>query len=145
MLRVPTRLTATLVALAALVGAACGGDDSAPGAQPTGSPTPEPAETVIETPAGSPSPEPEPRFTVEVTVTNGNVKGPKAVEVKTGEEVSIAVTSDEADHVHVHGYDRLIDLEPGKRGVLRFTADIPGVWEVELEDAHELLFELKVQ
>jgi FtsP/CotA-like multicopper oxidase with cupredoxin domain len=144
-LRVPTRLTGTLVALVTLLGVACGEDDAGSGARPTASPTPEPTESVIETPAGSTSPRPEPRFTAEVTVTNGKVKGPKVVEVKTGEKVSIAVTSDEADHVHVHGYDRLVDLERGKRAVLRFTADIPGVWEVELEDAHKLLFELKVQ
>jgi heme/copper-type cytochrome/quinol oxidase subunit 2 len=129
--------------LVALWGAACGDDDPGPDAQVQVSPSPEATETGGDTPAEPASP--EPKFTVEVTVANGEVEGPKSVEVKAGEKVSIAVTSDVADHVHVHGYDELVDLVPGKRAVLRFAANIPGVWEVELEDAGKLLFELKVQ
>jgi heme/copper-type cytochrome/quinol oxidase subunit 2 len=140
--RVPTWLVGALL-IVALTATACGSDDPVPRSQP--SPTPEPTETTLETPVESPTAEPEPRFTAEVTIVAGKIDGPKTVEVEAGEEVSIAVTSDVADHVHVHGYDKLVDLVPGKRAVLRFTANIPGVWEVELEDAHELLFELKVQ
>jgi hypothetical protein len=129
--------------LTAVVAIACGGDD--PEREPRASPSPTPSETVVETQEPSPEPEPEPRFTVEITVAGGKVTGPDVVEVKAGEKVSIAVTADVADHVHVHGYDKLADLEPGKRVVLRFTANIPGVWEVELEDAGKLLFELEVR
>jgi FtsP/CotA-like multicopper oxidase with cupredoxin domain len=149
MFRAPARLIAAPMLgplmLVALLGVACGNGDPGSEAQPQASPPPEATETVGETPAESPSPEPEPKFTVEVTVANGDVVGPKSVEVKAGEKVSIAITSDVADHVHVHGYDKLVDLAPGKRAVLSFTANIPGVWEVELEDAGKLLFELKVQ
>jgi FtsP/CotA-like multicopper oxidase with cupredoxin domain len=149
MFRVPARLVAALMLgplmLVALLGVACGDGDPGSEAEPKASPTPEATETAGETSDESPSPEPEPKFTVEVTVANGEVEGPKSVEVKAGEKVSIAVTSDVADHVHVHGYDELVDLVPGKRAVLRFTANIPGAWEVELEDAGKLLFELKVQ
>lgn len=144
MSRASNRMLATL-ALVLVVGTACGGEaDPGPRADPSPSPTPN-ATATPETPVESPTSEPAPRFTAEVTVAGGKVRGPKVVEVEVGEKVSIAVTSDVADHVHVHGYDELVDVAPDERAVLRFTADIPGVWEVELEDAHKLLFELKVQ
>jgi len=55
------------------------------------------------------------------------------------------VTADRADEVHVHGYDRMVDVEPGKPAVLEFTANLPGVFEVELEEASLKLVELQVQ
>ena len=139
-------LIASIAVLSVLV-AACGGDEPRADGEPQASPTPQASESVMEEPSESPEPEPdpEPEFTAEITVANGKIDGPKVVEVSTGDKVAIAVTSDVADHVHVHGYDKLVDLVPGERAVLRFTANIPGVWEVELEDAHELLFELKVE
>ncbi len=47
--------------------------------------------------------------------------------------------------VHVHGYDVTEDLKAGKRATIDLTADIPGVFEVELEQSHTPLFELTVQ
>lgn len=52
--------------------------------------------------------------------------------------------TDAADSVHVHGYDLLLDLEAGSSETLRFKADIPGVFEIELEENGLLLFQLQV-
>ncbi|MBA2425880.1 MAG: hypothetical protein H0V60_02235 [Actinobacteria bacterium] len=46
---------------------------------------------------------------------------------------------------HVHGYDVTEDLKAGKRATIDLTADIPGVFEVELEQSHTPLFELTMQ
>ena len=54
------------------------------------------------------------------------------------------MTADRADEVHLHGYDRKVDIEPGKPAELEFTADVPGVFEVELEEAGLKLVELQV-
>lgn len=83
---------------------------------------------------------------VTVTIAGGTVTpAPGTVEVPVGEDVTLDVTSDVAEEVHVHGYDKTLDLEPGETASLTFTADIPGVFEVELEGAGTLLFELEVQ
>jgi hypothetical protein len=54
------------------------------------------------------------------------------------------VTADQTDEVHRHGYDRKVDIAPGRPAVLEFTADVPGVFEVELEEASLKLVELQV-
>jgi hypothetical protein len=55
------------------------------------------------------------------------------------------VRSDVADHVHLHGYDLMRDVAPGAPAQLVFTADIPGRFEIELEDRHLQLAELEVR
>ena len=40
-----------------------------------------------------------------------------------GEPVRFRVRSDVADHVHVHGYDLMKDVEPGKTVTFSFPAD----------------------
>ena len=61
-----------------------------------------------------------------------------------GTEVRLEVTADRADEVHLHGYDRKVDLQPGRPAVLEVRADTPGVFEVELEEAGMKLVELQV-
>ena len=83
--------------------------------------------------------------TVEVTFAGGEVTiddgRPK---VSVGDLVEVTVTSDVVDEVHVHGYDVYHGVVPGEATVFRFEADAPGIWEVELEGAGALLFELVV-
>lgn len=84
--------------------------------------------------------------TVSVRVEDGEVVGGvETVEVGVGDEVTIQATSDEADEMHVHGYDLARDLEPGKAGVVTFRADIPGEFDVELEGHHLGLLVLRVR
>lgn len=58
--------------------------------------------------------------------------------------VEITISSSIADEVHVHGYNLVHDVEAGVSSTLRFTADIPGVFEIELEESGHILFELTV-
>src|SRR3546814_16091229 len=76
-----------------------------------------------------------------VTCAGGHVKGGGRTSVPLGDAVTIRVTSDVTDHVHLHGYDVLADVAAGGTAELVFTADIPGVFEVELEDAGLALLE----
>ncbi len=82
---------------------------------------------------------------IEVTVQDGEVSGHREVSVGVGTEVSLEVTSDTADRIHVHGYDLYEEVPAGGSATVEFTADIPGVFEVELEDNHLLLLELTVE
>ena len=95
---------------------------------------------------GEDDPEKVPEGAIVVKVKGGKVSGVEdTVEVTLGDEVILVVSSDKTDEVHVHGYDETDDVSPKKRAEIEFTADIPGVFEVELEEATQLLFELQVQ
>jgi heme/copper-type cytochrome/quinol oxidase subunit 2 len=76
---------------------------------------------------------------VEAKVTSRRVR------VDLGQKVRVRVEADHAEEVHVHGYDLKADVAPGKPAVIDFTADVPGVFEVELEESGRNLFELQVQ
>jgi hypothetical protein len=54
------------------------------------------------------------------------------------------VRSSVADEVHVHGYDLMKDVEPGKTVTFSFPADITGIFEVELEGAGKQIAQLRV-
>ena len=79
----------------------------------------------------------------------GNVQQWRAqsggVEVPLGSDVVLRVTSDVADELHLHGYDQKADLQAGVPGELRFRADIPGIFELELEQVGKKLTRLQVR
>ena len=134
-LRRPGAWLAVLV-LVVLVG--CGGDDS---------PTVETGEAPqAPTTLSGPSPSgPATGNLVSVTYRNGTVEGASRQRAPLGQPVIVRVTSDVAEEVHVHGYDKRADVAAGGTVDLRFDANIPGVFEVELERSHRLLFTLEVR
>lgn len=106
-----------------------------PGAAPTAT-----AATAAPPPASPPGPAP-----IEVAYSAGTVSGQTGrVKVPLGERVSLRVLSDTADEVHLHGYDESVAVTAGTPAVLTFQADIPGVFEVELEDLGVQLLSLQV-
>ena len=78
-------------------------------------------------------------------VSGGQATGDTGrVAVPVGEHVTLVVTSDVADEVHVHGYDKEQELSPGQPAEIVFDATIPGVFEVELHEAGTTLLSLQV-
>jgi hypothetical protein len=83
---------------------------------------------------------------IEVDLAGGQVTGNAGrIPIGAGESVTLAITSDVADEVHVHGYDLTAELVPGETAELTFDAAIPGVFEVELHEAGTVLLTLQVQ
>jgi len=132
------RLTYVLCAAVALLAfgfalASCGGDDDAKTTtltQPT-----IPTTTDATTTTTTTTTEVELPTIVRVRVVDGAPKGGivrKAVD--KGNRVVLVVTSDVADHVHLHGYDIMRDVAAGGTARIRFRATVPGRFEVELED-----------
>ena len=81
-----------------------------------------------------------------VTVRGGSVvEGGSRQRATVNQPVTIRVTSDVAEEVHVHGYDKKFPVAAGQRGEVTFVANIPGVFEVEFERSHKLLFTLEVR
>lgn len=132
------------VALAAATGLAAG---CAPGEQ-NAAPSPATPETAsAPTQTGTPgATEDTADETIRVSVQDGEASPPPdRVTVQQGDRVRIVVTSDQSDEVHVHGYDETVDLEPDEPGTVEFTADQPGLYEVETHDSGTLLFQLVVE
>lgn len=134
------------------------GDDDAAAPATTAATTRETTETVAPptlegTPATTleededPPPITEPAFdSVEIEVVGGQPQGGIVREtVAQGREVVVIVTADVTDHVHLHGYDLMADVAPGSPARLRFTADVPGRFEVELEDRGVHIAEIQVR
>ena len=101
--------------------------------------------TTTETVATTTEAKPE-LITVRLAVRGGSpVGGIARPSVEEGRPVRIVVRSDVADHVHLHGYDIMRDVGPGQPAQLVFDADIPGRFEIELEDSGLQLAELEVR
>jgi heme/copper-type cytochrome/quinol oxidase subunit 2 len=83
--------------------------------------------------------------TIEVAYAGGKITGGGKRGTKLGEPVVIKVTSDVADEIHVHGYDKKADAGPGLVATITFVADKPGIFELELEKKHLRLLELEVK
>lgn len=73
------------------------------------------------------------------------VSGPATIKVNQGDEVTIKITSDEAEEFHVHAYDNSVELEPNKEATLTFTADMSGRFPFELENSKTEIGVLEVQ
>jgi hypothetical protein len=71
--------------------------------------------------------------------------GPTVISVHQGESLTLHVVSDQADQLHLHGYDLLLDLEPNTPATLSFAADRSGRFGYELHGAHHELGVLEVQ
>ena len=128
----PFALASTVLA-ALLLTAACGASSPAP-------------TTAASTAGTAASTQPSPTAQViTLTVKGGKVTGDTGrVKVRLGSVVQLVVTSDVADEVHVHTYDKHMDLTVGQPGTLTVTADIPAIVEIELESRKLLLTRLEV-
>jgi heme/copper-type cytochrome/quinol oxidase subunit 2 len=133
---------AVAIAVVAIVvlSSSSGGDDepetTATESTASPTPTPTPATEATETPTPTPTPKPQPPL-----LTSGKVT---SLRFDQGDTVRFRVRADATDHVHVHGYDLMKDIEPGRTIAFSFPADITGIFEIELEDAGEEIGRLRV-
>ncbi|WP_394298631.1 hypothetical protein [Streptomyces lavendulae] len=101
-----------------------------------------PAPTGPATPSGAPRAD----RTVTLAVRDGKVVPTTGrTEVKRGERVALRVTSDRADTLHVHGYDKELALPAGQEATLILTADRTGLFEVETHTSGLVLTQLLVR
>jgi hypothetical protein len=129
-----TRRSAAGAAVAVVLLTGCAGTAPAEGGAPAGSPPVRSAPATQD--AGQ---------RIDVTVAAGRVSGDTGrVPVPLGETVTLTVTGDAADEVHLHGYDLAAPLAPGQPATLTFVADVPGVFEAELHGAGTVLLTLQV-
>ncbi|MGH9285382.1 MAG: hypothetical protein ACRD0M_06875, partial [Acidimicrobiales bacterium] len=124
---------------------ACGPDDEPPATAPA-------TTTTVATPTTAPPATGVPATsttvaarTIEVTVQGGSIVGGGRHQVSRGETVRLVVTSDVADEIHVHGFDRRATVAAGGTAEIVFVADLAGTWEIELESRRRRLLTLEVR
>lgn len=143
------RVTAVLLPFVlALAPVSCGGNE-AETTQTTETTTTETTTTettTTETTDTLGTTEPELQRTVRVTVENGAPKGGIVrATLEKGDRVVLVVKSDVADEIHLHGYDRSVDVVAGGTARLRFRATVVGRFEVELESRQIQIADLTVE
>ena len=83
---------------------------------------------------------------VRIVVVGGRPEGGiRRASVRRGREVIVRVSSDVADHIHLHGYDLIADVAPGAPAEITFVADVPGRFEIELEDRGVPIADIQVR
>jgi hypothetical protein len=147
-------IRAALVAVTLLVVAACNGGSGGTTADPaltTRAPTTTSRPQATTVPADTAT-------TSTTTTTTTTVPGfdlievdltapgddPGRVPVELGHTVRLVITADTTDEVHLHGYDIKASVAPGSPAVLDFVADIPGIFDVELEGTGQEIMQLQV-
>ena len=74
----------------------------------------------------------------QVEIKGGKpVGGVQDFKVKKGDKVTIVVSADAHDDIHLHGYDIEKPVEPGKPATFKFTANIEGIFEIESHVAED--------
>jgi hypothetical protein len=149
---------ALLPALGMLVLAGCG-DDTKSGSSPSSAPTTAPASTPTDTSSSTPGSTPNTKspsntadpsgetadVIINVIVANGKVNPSGAsVKVKAGQSVLVTAVSDADEELHIHGYDKELELSAGKPASVKFTANMKGTFEVETHKSGKLVAKLVV-
>jgi outer membrane lipoprotein SlyB len=138
-------IAASTVASVALVG--CGSNDSE-SASSMDTTTTEQTTTTTETTTEetTTTTEAEEQTEVKIVVVNGAPKGGIVRQtVDKNDQVVLVVTSDVADEIHLHGYDKAKDVTAGGTIRLPFKATIPGRFEAELESRGVHIAEITVE
>jgi plastocyanin len=143
-LRLPISYAAGLALALSL--AACGGsDDAATSTSSSTSATSSSSSTSSASSSSSSSSSPAGR-TIGITVTGNKVTpAPSTVDLAVGEKLTLTVTSDHADQLHIHGFEVEKDLAAGRPLSVTVTGDQPGVYDVETHHPELRLLKIAVK
>lgn len=121
---------------AALTCALVGCEGSKPGSN-SGSPAPGGTSTSAQA-AG---------LTIEVTIANGQVKPTNAtLQAKVGEQITLRVTSDVTDELHVHSVpDHKFEIAAAPNQTFQFSVDVPGNVDAELHHLKRTIATIQVR
>jgi plastocyanin len=133
------------LAAAALLAAGCAGTSRDVTGATTAPPATAPTAATPGATTAAPSATAPAVQTISITYANGKVSGaPSRVRVSRGSRVALIVTSDVADEVHLHGYDKSADVAKGGTATITFTATSSGIFTVELEHLKRRLVQIAV-
>lgn len=91
-----------------------------------------------------PVPVPSPQVFELVAKGGQLLTGPAVISVSQDAAVTLRITVDHDDELHLHGYDLKLSLKARQPAELSFVADRSGRFEYELHHAHSALGALEV-
>ena len=131
--------------LASIVLVGCGSNDSESASTDTTT-TQTTTTTATTTTTTTTTTEVEKPTEVKVVVVDGAPRGGIVrATVNKDDQVVLVVTSDVADEIHLHGYDKAKDNAAGGTIRIPFKATIPGRFEAELESRGVQIAEISVE
>lgn len=97
----------------------------------------------LSTPSSAPTPGVR---TIAIELADGKVSpSGSRVDLSKGEPFVLDITSDRDDEVHVHGFDKEIEVRAGKRVKVEMVADRTGRYEVESHHPELLIVVLQIR
>ena len=131
-----------------LVARGAGGDEAVAPSEPTRTVAPATAGSASTAPREDPTPAPpppEPRVETIRIRDRAPVGDPPTLTFRSGDTVRLRFRSNVAEEVHVHGYEKYVDVPAGGTATTRFEADAEGIFEVESHGSGELLAKLQIE
>lgn len=85
--------------------------------------------------------------TLDITIAGGTVTPTNAeLDAAVGQPITLNVTSDAADELHVHAVpEASFEVEPTAGQSFEFTVEVPGRVEVELHELHRTVVTIQVR
>ncbi len=80
---------------------------------------------------------------LDLKVTGANMQ-PSDPSARLNDRVTMTVTTDKDEEIHLHGYDIAFECKAGKPLTKTFKADKTGPFEIEIEDTSQKLGQLTV-
>ena len=80
-------------------------------------------------------------FTVDIA---GSKMTPGKLTAHQNDMITLKLTADKEEEIHLHGYDYKFEMKPGESQTKTFKADKSGSFEIEIEDTSTHLGELDV-
>lgn len=63
---------------------------------------------------------------------SGEHLNPETISVCKGQELTLIITTQRAGEIHLHGYEKEMDVEPGDTAKFTFSLTLPGQFPIEL-------------
>ncbi len=99
--------------------------------------TQDPAPDADAEPTPTPTPRPQPPLLI--------ADATRTLTFERGDTIRLRFVSDVAEEVHIHGFDRFVDVPAGGTRTVRFAAALEGIYEVESHGSGELLAKLEIR
>ena len=130
---------AAIIAVVAVIVLSGGGDETDKAAEATATPTPSATASGTAEATATPTATAKPKPPLLLAGSE------RTLSFDQGDTVRFRVRHDDAEEVHIHGYDIKKDLVANETANVSFDASIPGIFEIELEHSGTPLGRLKVE